>query len=194
MGPEIIIPIVLLAILVPAGFTWAKRNLRDPAKEGGALGEPVAPPSGRLTSEALRGLASPPWRVIYEIADDKLGGVQHVLIGPAGIFAMKTSMDPTPTGPEVDPAPTDVAKSAVARAELDEALRRCALASDRLVWVHWGTGDGPGSTEVLPNTTAVDGRRLAEWAAGLPEALSPAQVDLAWQTVTTAIGRPDPLG
>ncbi len=194
MGPEIIIPVVLLAIVIPAGFTWAKRNLRDPAKGGSALGEPVAPPSGRLTSGALRELAAPPWRVIYEIADDKLGGVEHVLIGPAGIFAMKTSMEPTPTAPEPDPAPTEVAKSAIMRAELDEALRRCALSSDRLVWVHWGTGDGPVSCEVLPQTTAVDGRRIAEWANGLPEALSAAQVDLAWQTLTTAIGRPDPLG
>lgn len=193
MGPEIIIPVVLLAIIVPAGFTWAKRNLRDPARDGSALGDPIAPPSGRLTSGALRELASPPWRVIYEIADDKLGGVEHVLIGPAGVFAMKTSMEPVPAGPATDPSPAEVAKSAVARAELDEALRRCALSSDRLVWVHWGTGEHPASVEVLPGTTAVDGRRLDAWAAGLPEALSPAQVDLAWQTVTTAIGRPDPL-
>lgn len=193
MGPEIIIPVVLLAILVPAGFTWAKRNLRDPAKDGSAVGEPVAPPSGRLTSGALRELTSPPWRVVYEIADDKLGGVEHVLVGAPGVFAIKTSMDPVPAEAHADPPATEVAKSAIARAELDEALQRCALSSDRLVWVHWGTGEHPASVEVLPQTTAVDGRQLDAWANGLPEALSPAQVDLAWQTVTTAIGRPDPL-
>lgn len=194
MGPEIIIPVVLLAIVIPAGFTWAKRNLRDPAKDGSAVGEAVAPPSGRLTSAALRELPAPPWRVIYEIADDKLGGVEHVLIGPPGIFAMQTSMEPTPTAPAADASPADVARSAIARGDLDDALRRCALSSNQLVWVHWGVGDGPMSTEVLPLTTAVDGRRIAEWASSLPETLSAAQIDLAWQTVTTAIGRPDPLG
>lgn len=194
MGPEIIIPLVLLAIVIPAGFTWAKRNLRDPAQDGSAVGEPVAPPSGRLTSGALRELPAPPWRVVYEVADNKLGGVEHVLIGPSGIFALKTSMEAVPTVADPDASASDVAKSAIARGDLDDALRRCGLSSDGLVWVHWGAGEGPISTEVLPLTTAVDGRRLAEWVTGLPETLSAAQIDLAWQTVTTTIGRPDPLG
>jgi hypothetical protein len=50
----------------------------------------------------------------------------------------------------------------------------------------------------MPGVTVVDGRRLGDWAEaasvrrdGPP--LTPAQVDLAWQTVVTAIGRPDPL-
>jgi hypothetical protein len=42
--------------------------------------------------------------------------------------------------------------------------------------------------------TAVNGRSLQEWADSLKQqALTPAQVDLAWQTVLTSIGRPDPL-
>jgi hypothetical protein len=50
----------------------------------------------------------------------------------------------------------------------------------------------------MPGASAVDGRHVRDWADraaterdGQP--LSPAQVDLAWQTVVTAIGRPDPL-
>ena len=194
MGPEIIIPLILLAIIVPTVLTWAKRNLRDPAKEGAsAASEPA--PGGRLTSAALRDLPSPPWRVVYEIADDKLGGVEHVLIGPSGVFAVRTSMDPMPAGPPADPSPTEIAQPAIVRSELDDALRRCAMESDLLVRVHWGTGpEGPAAIDTLPGSIAVDGRRIEEWADALDDRLTSAQVDLAWQTVTTAIGRPDPLG
>ena len=42
--------------------------------------------------------------------------------------------------------------------------------------------------------TAVDGRQLQTWVETASDRnLTPAQVDLAWQTVVTAIGRPDPL-
>ena len=195
MGPEIIIPIALVAVIVPAALTWAKRNLRDPAKGGLDLDDAGPPAGGRLTSTALRELPSPPWRVVYEIPDDKLGGVEHVLIGPAGVFALQTSMDPNPTAPATDPSPSEIAQPAIVRSELDEALRRCALESDRMVRVHWGTGsDGPAAVEVVPGSTAVDGRRITEWTASLPDRLTGSQIDLAWQTVTTAIGRPDPLG
>jgi hypothetical protein len=54
--------------------------------------------------------------------------------------------------------------------------------------------NGAGATvDVLPGLTAVDGRSLDAWASGRPATLTQAQVDLAWQTVLTAIGRPDPL-
>ena len=72
------------------------------------------------------------------------------------------------------------------------------MTSDRLVTVHWGANEGaaPVSVEVLPGVTAVDGRRVRDWADSAAAGrdgppLSPAQVDLAWQTVVTAIGRPD---
>lgn len=192
MGPGIIIPLVLVAIIVPVAFTWAKKNLKD----GGARSsdEVVVTPSARLTSNALRELPIPPWRVVYEIAEEKLGGLGHVLIGPAGVFAVQTSMDPLPE-PIPDPDAHTVARAAIARGGLDDALRRCGMSSDRLVTVHWGANaDGsPIAVETVPGAIAVDGRALTGWAAGLTGDLSPAQVDLAWQTVTTAIGRPDPL-
>lgn len=193
MGPEIIIPIVLLAIIVPAALMWAKRTLRDPV-ENGSIADDVHAPGERLTSSTLRQLPSPPWRVVYEIADTKLGGIEHVLIGPPGIFALRTSMEPVPDVAPDDPSPAEVAKSAIARGDLDDALRRCALESDRLVWVHWGAHEGgPTAIDTLPSTVAVDGRHLTTWAAGLDDRLTVTQIDLAWQTVTMAIGRPDPL-
>lgn len=192
MGPGIVIPVIILAIAVPVALTWAKNNLKSAGADSGGV---VTPPSGRLTSNALRELPAPPWRVVYEIAEDRLGGIEHVLIGPGGVFAVQTSMEPLPNAPESDPDPQAVARAAIARGGLDDALRRCAMTSDRLVRVHWGApppGSGP-SVDVVPGVTAVDGRSLTAWAAGLGQTLTSAQVDLAWQTVTTSIGRPDPL-
>lgn len=200
MGPGIIIPLVVVAVVVPTAFVAAKKYL----KEGVATGadEPVVAPSARLTSNALRELPTPMWRVVYEIAEDRLAGVGHVLIGPPGIFAVQTSMEPLPEPPAGPPDAHAVAAAAIARGGLDDALRRGAMTSDRLLTVHWGASP-PGSpiaVESVPGAIAVDGRALHEWAdqavarvieSGEP--VSQARTDLAWQTVTTAIGRPDPL-
>jgi hypothetical protein len=193
MGPEIIVPIVVLAVVVPVVLTWAKRNLKDAATGGAGSLEAVRTPSERLTSSALRELPSPPWRVVYEIAEDKLGGVEHVLIGPSGVYALQTSIDPLPAEPTPDAGA--VAADAIRRGSLDDALRRCGLGSDRLLRVHWGSADDDRvAVEIHAGTIAVNGRRISDWAATAgDERLSPAQVELAWQTVTTAIGRPDPL-
>jgi hypothetical protein len=196
MGPGIIIPVLLVAVVVPVAFVWAHRRFKEP---GGNAAEPASAPAVRLTSNALRKLDSPPWRVVYEIAPERMSGVDHVLIGPAGVFAIETSMDPMPP-PIADPDPHAVAAAAIMRGGLDDALRRCAMTSDRLVRIHWGANEDGSSPneELMPGVTVVDGRRLGEWAVaasvrrdGPP--LTPAQVDLAWQTVVTAIGRPDPL-
>lgn len=192
MGLDIIIPLVVLAVLVPAALAWAKKTFKDNV---GRDHDAFVPPSDRLTSNALRELESPPWRVIYEIAPDRLGGVGHVLIGPAGVFALRTTMDPLPPTPATDADASEIARAAITRGGIDDALRRCAMSSDRLVMVHWGVNDTAEiKVDLMPGVIAVDGRSLATWAASAgPEALTPAQVDLAWQTVVTSIGRPDPL-
>jgi hypothetical protein len=196
MGPGIIIPVLLVAVVVPVGFVWARRRFKELSAVADEL--PSAP-STRLTSNALRGLASPPWRIVYEIGPERMDGVEHVLIGPGGIFAIVTSMDPMPES-SPDPDAHAVAAAAIMRGGLDDALRRCAMTSDRLVTIHWGANaaDSPFSVDVLPGVVAVDGRHVDDWANcatagrdGPP--LTRAQVDLAWQTVVTAIGRPDPL-
>lgn len=193
MGPGIIIPLLIVAIAVPVVFSWAKKNLKEGT--GHALADEVVTPAARLTSNVLRELPSPPWRVVYEIADDKLGGIGHVLLGPGGFYAIRTSMDPMPAPSDEAPDPHDVAAAAIARGDLDDALRRCAMSSDLLVTVHWGAPvDGaPVVVDTVPGAVAVDGRALTDWVGGRPGERSPAQVDLAWQTVATAIGRPDPL-
>lgn len=193
MGAEILIPVLVLVVVVPVVSLWAKRRFQDdPGIDDTDL--PV-PPADRFTSNALRELESPPWRVVYEIGADRFGGIGHVLIGPSGVFALRTTMDPLPPPPSGEPEARAIGEAAVARAELDDALRRCAMSSDRLVTVHWGVNEGADiAIDVVPGHTAVDGRSLTDWAAATgPDSLSPAQVDLAWQSVVTAIGRPDPL-
>ncbi len=190
MGPGILIPLLLVFIVVPIAFVWAKKLKAAPAS---ALDDPASAPAIRLTSRALRELATPPWRVVYEVAADKLGGIEHVLIGPAGAFALQTSMDPLPVAEPGDPEPHALAQAAIVRGGLDDALGRCAMSSERLIRVHWGAGSS-GSVDVMPGLTAVDGRSLQAWTESMTEQkLTPAQVDLAWQTVLTSIGRPDPL-
>ena len=193
MGLDIIIPLVVVVVVAPIAILWAKKTFKDDI--GRDQHETFVPPSDRLTSNALRELESPPWRVVYEVAHDKLGGIGHVLIGPPGVFALRTTMDPLPHTPSAEADPSAIARAAIARGGIDDALRRCAMSSDRLVMVHWGVNDTAEITlQLMPGVTAVDGRSLATWAATAgPEALTPSQVDLAWQTVVTAIGRPDPL-
>jgi hypothetical protein len=191
MGPGIIFPLVILAVAVPAVFTWAKKSFKDGS--GSAAAEAHAPAALRLTSNALRNLSTPPWRVVFEIADDRLDGVGHVAIGPSGVFALVTSTDPLPPAPTGQPDPHEVAAAAIVRGRLDDALRRCAMSTDRLVTVHWGPDGGVDAVETVPGAVSVSGRSLTDWLGKADDRLTAAQVDLAWQTVTTSIGRPDPL-
>ena len=193
MGLDIIIPVVLIAIIAPTAVIWAKRTLKDGSADDGDDG--VVAPSERLTSNALRDLETPPWRVVYEVAPHRLDGIGHVLIGHAGVFAVQTSMEPLPAPPDGEVDAKAIGKAAISRGGVDDALRRCAMSSDRLVVVHWGVHDDDTvSVDQQPGVTAVDGRQLMAWADGLgTDVLTSTQVDLAWQTIVTTIGRPDPL-
>jgi hypothetical protein len=195
MGPDILIPVFVLAVLVPVVAMWAKRRFKDDVGRDDRHDEVPVAPADRFTSNALRDLESPPWRVVYEIGDDKLGGIGHVVAGRTGVYGLRTTMDPFPAPATTEPDARAVSEAAVARADLDDALRRCSQSSDRLVTVHWGANEGSEiAVDIAPGHTAVDGRSLETWIAGTgPDVLSPAQVDLAWQSVVTAVGRPDPL-
>jgi hypothetical protein len=192
IGPGIIIPIVAVVILVPAGLILFKRYLNSIKPDA----ESATPSGARLTAAALHRLPSPPFRVVYEVAHDSLGGIDHVLIGPAGILAITTSLSTMPAPTTERPTPETIARGAIARGDLDDLLRRCALESTGHVTVHWGRADDTDAAvvEIAHGSIAVSGHRIDDWFESLPATgLSPAQVDLAWQTVVTGIGRPDPL-
>jgi hypothetical protein len=192
IGPGIVIPIVAVAILVPATFVFFKRYLNSIKLESASL----VPSGARLTAAALHRLPTPPWRVVYEVPSDSLGGIDHVLIGPAGIFAITTTLTTMPSVSAERPSAETVARGAIARGDLDDVLRRSAMESTGHVTVHWGRADDADAVvvEIAHGSIAVSGHRIDDWFESLsPSGLSPAQVDLAWQTVVTGIGRPDPL-
>lgn len=149
----------------------------------------------RLTSTALQALPAPPWRVVHEIAPERLTGAEHVLIGPAGAFAVVTTLEPLPDRPTGEPDAVEVGAAAVTRGGLDDVLTTVELGPCELLYVHWGPGTGTdASVPGVHGVVHADGRHLAAWAAGLPdETLTASQVGLAWQAVARSIGRPDPL-
>ncbi len=112
IGPGIIIPIVAVAILVPAGLIVFKRYLNS-IRPGTGSGTPSG---ARLTAAALHRLPTPPWRVVYEMHNDALGGIDHVLIGPAGILAITTSLTTMPSQSTERPSPEMIARGAIAAA------------------------------------------------------------------------------
>lgn len=195
--------IVVLAVLAIVGAIAVQRSRQafkrlaeaTPSATG-ASDAAALTAAVRLTSGALRTLGVPPWRVVYEIGPERLSGVEHVLIGPPGAFGLATTIDPLPEprDPTVADDPVALARSAMTRGGLDDALAKVGLSSAGLVVVHWGAPEG--ASPVVPGLRGVfhvDGRRLADWASGLDAVWSPTQVDLAWQAVVTSIGRPDPL-
>lgn len=192
IGPSIIVPIVAVVIIVVAGFVLFKRYLNSikPDTDAGI------PSGARLTAAALHRLPTPPWRVVYEVANDSLGGIDHVLIGPAGIFAITTSLAKMPSPSPQPPSAETVARGAIARGELDDILRRCAMESTGHVAVYWGRVDDADAAvvEIAHGSIAVSGHLIDDWFESLPTTgLAPSQADQAWQTVVTGIGRPDPL-
>ena len=193
MGPKIVIPIIVLGVVIPLAFMWAKKRFKEQAGNDSAA---QLAPSARLTSNALRNLPSPPWRVVYEISPTLLSGVEHVLIGHSGIYGITTSLGPLPQPSTAEPDASTLGEQAVVRGDLDDALRGGGLSCDRLLHLHWTSPDTPQpvSVDVVPGTIAVDGHRLREYLAAQPSnRLTESQIDLGWQSVLVSIGRPDPL-
>ncbi len=193
LQPTVLIPFLLILAALVGFYLWYRNKIKDLTLDPDD--RPIA--AARLTAERLRNLSSPPWRTVFEIADKHLGPIDHVVVGNPGVFAIETlAMD----RPSPDPdAPTGqlTANAAIARGHVDELVARVGVGCKTLVRVYWGTPqpDRPAGVELAPGLVAVEGQRLNDWLVGLPPGpLQPSQVDQAWQTVLTGIGRPDPLG
>jgi hypothetical protein len=193
LTPGVIIPIVLIVVGVPAALMWYRRWIKS---TGSTANADLVDPGVRLTSKAMRTIVSPPWRVVFEVGREALGEIDHVLIGPGGIYAIRSTMSAPPEAAEGLDAARLTAQRAVARTQLDEILQRCAMSSTAHVTLSWAaaTPGDPVVHVVAHAALAVSGWRLAEWIATLPpDAMTQSQIDLAWQTVLAGIGRPDPL-
>jgi hypothetical protein len=187
----IIVPIVLLFIFIGGGLAVYKRTMQNMAPESTTRHVNGA----RLTSDRLRALPTPPWRFVFEISEDKLGGVDHVIIGPSGVIAVSTQVLDRPALAD-HPDPHLVANAALMRGPVDDLAKRAGLSCDILAKVYWGTAqpERPAAIQSMHATLIVEGQRLNDWLLTLPPGpLTPVQIDLAWQAILTGIGRPDPL-
>jgi hypothetical protein len=192
---RIVIPLVIVAVAMGGFYTWYRRKMADmkPDEAGRSL------PGARLTSERLRTMPHPPWRIVFEIGEKSLGNIDHVVIGPPGAIAIETIMADRPSA-EAALAQSNraqlMANAAITRGELDELTSRVGVSCNLLAKVYWGTPgvDVPAALDVTEGLVAIEGQRLEQWLMALPPGpLGPAQVDQVWQAVLTGIGRPDPL-
>lgn len=108
MNIRITISLIVLIALIVGGYRMYRRYIdsmqvdTDVRQVNGA----------RLTSERLQQLPSPPWRFVLEIAEDRLGGIDQVIIGPSGIIAVRTSMSDRPANAGT-PDPIQMANAAM---------------------------------------------------------------------------------
>jgi hypothetical protein len=192
----IVIPLVVLPMLVVGGFVWYRRSIEQLAPEE------TRPVSGvRLTAEALHRDAEPPWRVVHEIGG-ALGGVDHVVIGPAGIVAITTVAADRPIRDDLVRNTSDaqlVSEAAVNRGPVDEVARPSEVPCRVWARVFWGVPDPsrPPHEELAHGSQLVEGQRIREWLhaldANADDPLDATAIDRAWQAVVVGIGRPDPL-
>jgi hypothetical protein len=189
---SVLVPLVVATSALVLFYVWYRRKLADMKPDVDARSLPGA----RLTAERLRQLASPPWRVVYEINDRHLSAVDHVVVGPTGVVAIETLMLDRPEITEGSSDPQLIATAAIERGDVDDLTRAVGVPCNTLAKVYWGTAqpDRPAAIEVTTGLVAIDGHRLVEWLVGLPPGpLSTAQIDQVWQAVTIGVGRPDPL-
>lgn len=191
MNIRITISLIVLVALIVGGYTMYRRYIASMQ-----LDSDVRQVNGaRLTSERLQQLPSPPWRFVLEVAEDRLGGIDHVIIGPSGVIAVSTLMLDRPAGAGT-PDPQQMASAAMMKSPVDELAARAGLSCDTLAKVYWGAPqpEQPAALDSGLATVAVEGQRITDWLLTLPPGpLAPAQIDLAWQAILTGIGRPDPL-
>jgi hypothetical protein len=162
----IVIPLVVLPMLVIAGFVWYRRSIEKLAPEE------TRPVSGvRLTAEALHRDAAPPWRVVHEIGG-ALGGVDHVVIGPPGIVAITTVATDRPALDDLLRITGEtqlVSEAAVNRGPVDEVARPSGVPCRLWARVFWGAPDPsrPPHEELAHGSQLVEGQRIGEWLQAL---------------------------
>jgi len=197
MGAGIVVPLVLLPLIAIGVLVWYRRRLAELHVDDAPTVSGV-----RLTAEALHRLPSPTWRVIHETTE-RLDGVDHVVIGPAGVLAISTVLgDRPPRSQLLDAAGGEahlVASAAVARGDVDDLARRVGSRCDVWARVFWGAPDPtrPPAEELATGSVLVEGQRLESWladAAADTPVLEQHDVTQVWREITVGIGRPDPGG
>lgn len=195
MSVGIVVPLIVLPIALVVIWRWYQRTYRRTTTDGERSISGV-----RLTSEALRRLEPPSWRVVHEIGK-ALTEVDHIVVARAGVVAIRTTVSDRPTFEQLTESQTMaslVADSAITRSTVDELLREIDAHCVLLARVYWGRADPHrhGAENTIHATVFVEGQRLIEWLddwnTHAPAVLDPATIDRTWRALVTGIGRPDP--
>ena len=149
------------------------------------------------TASELRKLRRSGWRLVNHVLL-KTGDIDHVLVGPGGIFAVETkwsSWDWAPTAD--DKRLIGSAKQVAASANsltLWTELRRTGVGRVQPIVFVWGPGSsGIDSVIDVAGTQVIPGQAATRWRRGLPTGVLDAkQVESAWQVLDKQVRMRDP--
>ncbi|HEX8085267.1 MAG TPA: nuclease-related domain-containing protein [Solirubrobacteraceae bacterium] len=144
----------------------------------------------RRTARALAGLARDGWAIAHDVASAR-GNVDHVLVGPAGVFLVDTKQlggVTTIRGDLVRVEPPDNPRATYEPPNLSRSVRRAAAALSRelerlaneRVWVQpvvvfWN--DFPAGAVDAERVVFLAGDRAASWLEQQPRRLTPASLE-----------------
>lgn len=140
------------------------------------------------TAEALltRRMRRQGWSLVHGLTFERQGNVDHVLVGPGGVFAVesKWTNEPWSTTPRVNPRLDDaMCQARLSARKIMLTLMACHLLEGvtvRAVVVVWGPGapDLPDGWMEEAGVIVVEGRRAQRWTRSpWPDHLSGTAVD-----------------
>lgn len=150
------------------------------------------------TAQELRKLKRQGWCVVNHLLL-RAWDVDHVLVGPGGVYAVETKWSATPW--ELDPPEKRVisaARQASGNARdlsLWQPIKATGAPPARAVVILWGLGSGkpdaPQQT-CLDDVEVLTGRAIDSWRASLPvNRLASSQVEACWQALAVQAQRRD---
>ncbi len=147
------------------------------------------------TAQELRKLKRRGWRVVNHLML-RTWDIDHVLVGPGGIFAIETKWSSRPW--ELDP-PEDRVVAAVRNTKANardlslwQPIRATGAGQAQGVLVLWGGGenaDGSSRSRTLDGVIVVPARAIDAWRDALPAlGLDASQVEACWQALEHQVG------
>lgn len=139
------------------------------------------------TAQELRKLPAG-WRLVNHVFLRRIPDIDHVVIGPGGIFAVETKWSGDPWRLPSDERLKDAVRVAGGHARilnLWSELRRASQCEVIPLLVLWGPrGDAPVDRCVVDGVQVIRGSVLKEWGRAIPEgALTREQVEQVWQVL-----------
>lgn len=142
------------------------------------------------TAQELRPLLSHDWRLVNHLSLQNRGDIDHVLVGPGGLYVLETKWSASPY--KISP-PDSMTLSAAASASREAARlsraipRKAAIDEAQPLVVLWGAAsehlrDETGAVAIgSTDARVIAGHRLRDWALRRGrDVLTPEQVEAVW--------------